>query len=444
MTERQELHETPIRPSAPHWRSIFTRTSLAVAALGAACSGHGRDSWVGRHASDEQVTQRSAVVPELHEDVAAEPANVDRADPDPAFDARPWAEGPWLTPTLEAASGDDVLLSRVDALDIASDGRVYVVDGASEGVLVLGADLTYKGSIGRRGDGPGEFKHLTVAQVLPGDSLFVFDADLQRITLFASQADGPEYARPVWGPTRTGSGAYKPAAAAYRHPGNGSLLGVFRLAYMASGSDVGERRYHVLRHLYENHEGQHADSVFAFPSGEALVVRRGWIKGGAVMVTTHPFGRRPYWSLLGHDRLVYVHSHAVSAQVIDWDGRSVSSFSYDLKPIPVTDAEVDAEADEMKAETARLFRDGAPYVWPPVAGLVGDDQERIWLAIRKTDRAVLEWAAFTQDGTHAASVLLPANFRVLAVRDGRLVGVDVDAYDVPTIKSYRTAPPLAS
>ena len=89
------------------------------------------------------------------------------------------------------------------------------------------------------------------------------------------------------------------------------------------------------------------------------------------------------------------------------------------------------------AEWARLLRDGAPYVWPTLTGLVVDDEGHIWLGIRKRDLSIWEWAAFSPDGTHVVSVDLPAGFELHAVRNGRLIGVGRDELDVPRVQAYR-------
>ena len=81
--------------------------------------------------------------------------------------------------------------------------------------------------------------------------------------------------------------------------------------------------------------------------------------------------------------------------------------------------------------------DGAPYVWPALTGMVVDDQDRIWVGIRRADRSTTEWAAFEADGTHRVSVDLPVDVELYAVRGDRMVGVARDELDVARVRVYR-------
>ena len=60
----------------------------------------------------------------------------------------------------------------------------------------------------------------------------------------------------------------------------------------------------------------------------------------------------------------------------------------------------------------------------------------MWLGIRKPDRTNVEWAAFASDGTHVASVDLPAGFMLYAVRGSRLIGAMPDETDLPQFRAY--------
>ena len=84
--------------------------------------------------------------------------------------------------TLEAESDPGLHLARVTALDVDSNRRVFVVDPTRNDIVVLGADLTLEQVVGREGEGPGEFKWPATIQIIEGDSLYVFDGRLLRVT----------------------------------------------------------------------------------------------------------------------------------------------------------------------------------------------------------------------------------------------------------------------
>lgn len=70
--------------------------------------------------------------------------------------------------------------------DVAFDGggRLYVVDDLNRRVSVVGADGRVVGQLGREGSGPGEFQAPWLVRVAPGDSAFVWDASLARVSVF--------------------------------------------------------------------------------------------------------------------------------------------------------------------------------------------------------------------------------------------------------------------
>ena len=180
--------------------------------------------------------------------------------------------------------------------------------------------------------------------------------------------------------------------------------------------------------------GQVLDEVFAeYPDDEGLVFRR----EGMVMVGGHPFGRQSFVEILAGDHIVHGSSDALEVRLIDLQGRVEVAFGYDTRPIEVTGEELGRAVEEAGDRLGGVLREGAPYVWPTLTGLVVDDEERIWLGIRKADREWLEWAAFAPDGTHVVSVDLPSGFEVHAVRGRRIFGVARDELDVPRVMAYR-------
>jgi hypothetical protein len=65
-----------------------------------------------------------------------------------------------------------------------SDGRIAVVNQGTDEVRFYDGQGRYLASVGREGDGPGEFRNVRRVWELPGDSLLVWDRRQQRFSLF--------------------------------------------------------------------------------------------------------------------------------------------------------------------------------------------------------------------------------------------------------------------
>ena len=352
----------------------------------------------------------------------------DTGQPDTVGDTaipRPWATGAAVTAALEATSGDDVFLSYVWDVATNSQGNVLVVDGSEAAIIALNPDLTHNRLIGREGEGPGEFGRPAQVQILAGDSVLVWDSQLQRITVFPAAGDEPAYVQPLATQER--------AISVWRLAGSAGHIARSSTAYMADGSDEGSTRTTVLRHVHEA-DGRVADQVlFEYPAREALVQRG----EGFVSMAGHPFGRESFVGILGGDLVVHATSDALEVRILDLGGLVETTLSHEITPIPVTRRELDAAADGLSDAFGQLLRDGAPYVWPALTGMVVDDRNRIWVGIRRADRSTTEWAAFEADGTHQVSVDLPVEVDLYAVRGGRMVGVARDELDVARVRVYR-------
>jgi hypothetical protein len=100
-----------------------------------------------------------------------------------------WAIG---AEPLVDLGGEDVpeeeALFRVESAYRLRDGRIIVADGGSTSLKVFDETGMMLRTIGRSGDGPGEFRGINQFERLSGDSLAVWDFAQARLTVF--DADG--------------------------------------------------------------------------------------------------------------------------------------------------------------------------------------------------------------------------------------------------------------
>lgn len=74
--------------------------------------------------------------------------------------------------------------SQVTDLAVGEDRSIIVSDAVAREVRVFSAGGTYQGTVGRRGEGPGEFQAAPMFADLSGDTLFTFDARARRVSAF--------------------------------------------------------------------------------------------------------------------------------------------------------------------------------------------------------------------------------------------------------------------
>jgi streptogramin lyase len=73
-------------------------------------------------------------------------------------------------------------LGNVRDIEVGPDGTVYVLDGSAMAVRVFGPRGEFLRSIGRGGEGPGEFRRPMQIIIAPDGGLWVYDDGPRAIT----------------------------------------------------------------------------------------------------------------------------------------------------------------------------------------------------------------------------------------------------------------------
>ena len=100
-------------------------------------------------------------------------------DPDPEFVIGG-------TAVIEAPDDPSHLIWQVRGVARLSDGNILVHSGGEEAVMLFEPSGALVTMIGRKGQGPGEFVRPQHIQVLPGDTIAVWDYGFSRVNYFDS------------------------------------------------------------------------------------------------------------------------------------------------------------------------------------------------------------------------------------------------------------------
>jgi hypothetical protein len=346
---------------------------------------------------------------------------------------------------LRLGGGEEPLYGVVSAFAVPPDvgGSIAVIDGASASLRLFDASGRELRRLGGPGDGPGEFRDLTAAGVLPPDSLWAYDFLAARITVF-----GP------MGAVRT---LRVEGAVPY-----GTALGLLGRALLLAespvilpGSSEGLRRDSLRLVLF------HLDQADLRPFGtfsgrETLVEIDATEQAARVVKTQMPFS--------------YETRHAVLATSAAGEGRVVTGENerYELvwrdaatavrrilraevEGLPVDEAlwrdyaevlAVEIGAPERAARLQRrieqmpLHERGPAFTWLIGGGAPGRPTE-LWVGLPPAPRdSLAAWVRHDAAGAPVESVVLPADFRLTDVSPERFIGVHSDELGVERVELY--------
>ena len=383
----------------------------------------------------------------------------------------------------ESSGAPEYTFTRIQSIVMVPDGSVIIADvpisaggrgnTASATIRWYGADGRYIRSLGRGGEGPGEYIQPSGIGRLPDGTILVRDARLHRINVYSPAGE---------------------AAATWRidEPTNATYGGADRLVADNAG-------FIYLRASERPRREPGAPLIIPQPTDDRLVRLR---SDGTVIDTlaaprlpdvTPPILRVtvrsstlgsavPYspWKTWSRSPLGYFVTAVTNRYAIDlrippatpgaarpptWRaGDRVVSVRRQVAPIPISDDERAARRAvverRMQARDPRWEWSGpdVPRVKPPIKGVLVADDGRLWVHVSvpserfsppadasPTDEASLPfrepplYEVFEPDGTWLGRVRLPEGVRLHAMRGDIVWGVTTDADDVPTARRFRIA-----
>lgn len=353
-------------------------------------------------------------------------------------------ELPELVVTRSTEFGDpqgEGALSNVWGVAVSGAGHVYLSEPQFARVVEFNPDGSFSGVVGRRGDGPGEFRipgylswrgdSLAVTDFQRGISLFSPDGAFASLISFnindASSAFG---GRPIFpladgfvaalapagnSEVTTGSATHETWLKASRDGTITDTLAVLELA----------GRLYSVRYRERGRSGAHplawAPLLTAPPRGTSLLV----------------VDRDPY---TGGNTATY----RVARLGLDGDTLETAALPYD--PVPLTAEQVDSIAlamaqgwaESMNATTASVAREIEGQIqWPehqpPVTAVLAGDDGSVWLRREMVGAPSARWEVLDGHLSPLGRADLPVDFELKVVTKDRVYGVELGEFDVPRL-----------
>jgi plasmid stability protein len=352
----------------------------------------------------------------------------------------------------ESTGAPEYELFRVTDATVLQDGSIAVANRGTAEVRVYGPDGRYVRSFGREGQGPGEFERLSWVARADGDVLVTFDADLRRVTWFASTGEvlrtltiDPEAATPA-NATRFGTTSVEAVGSA-----RGRLL--VRAGYLRRSGEGEFRDMFTL--ALADERGALADTLGQY-SGQELYFHAA--PSGLTLATPPIFGHDTHIGAAA-DRLVAGSSERFALDVYDGSVLQMKIVAtVDVAPATQTEVEAWLQSRRERAsegsgpggELARLSIEAAPVRQTPPAfqRLAVDSERSIWVEEPyRVPHGTSRWVVLSADGTPSARVELPMSgpttprtapdLTILEIGEGYILGLRRDEHEIEQVVLYR-------
>lgn len=314
-----------------------------------------------------------------------------------------------------------------------SDGRIVVANAGTSELRYFDDAGRYLKSVGRQGSGPGEFERMTGLNLLPGDSLLVYDGGLRRATL----VDGEGAVVRSFALPEGVSGL------AGRFTGGG-YIGTASVGFGGEMPQTGVYQPEVdyLRFL---EDGAVTDTIVRHPGSQS------YLRIGASsieIVRGIPFGRTEARAVSG-DRLFLANTERYDIAVYGSEGGLLRRIRRLVEPRPVTEADLArfmearlAGVEEADRPRVRGLYDGIPIpeTFPAFASLLADARGHLWVERYRgpgdgDDARV--WTVFDAEGRMLGDVKLPPGLEPTQIGRDYVLGTWTDAYDIQHVRLHR-------
>ena len=318
---------------------------------------------------------------------------------------------------------------RVTDIALLEDGSFVVANSGTDELRFFGADGHFRGSAGHRGNGPEEFKGLSMVRPY-GDSLLTYDGGNDRISVRTEDGTFVRSFRLEWF-----RGLLSPEALL----GDRGVLATTGLPMTQlnhSGLDVDT---FLVSHY--DLEGRLVDSILHLP----FMARAVHMEGDLQTTLGVPFTGYGQVAPTA-DGFCYAWGTAPAIECFDLDGRLRRVIHAPIPTRPVTEADVSRYWDDALAaakgrmvEILRRSRDWMvfPDAFPAFATLLSDDRGRVWAQVYPLPHAEeRRWLTF-EGGRAVGEVRVPGPLKVLDVHGDRVVGVWTDDMGIEYVRVYR-------
>lgn len=363
-----------------------------------------------------------------------------------------------LIETVELGGMDprpELAFSTIRDVALLPTGRIAVADGASQEIRLFDLEGEYLGVVGRRGDGPGEFRAFRDVIVLPDGHLLVWDIQRRRVTIFDSDGEVSETylvdagAADIFFPRFAGAFA------------DGGVLIRDQVHPMGMKEEPASVRRDPISLVAYSPSGPVEGLVWTFEGPE-----RDFYNADGMWGFDEPLFFKDLTHTVVGDTLFVAHTDSAvirrfvgTTELSPWRlwgaGRRATRSDIEAERaarLAVLDeraerrgaaGEFESVVADIRAEERERIKEIRAYQdVPAFAGLHTSDDGRLWVeGFPDRQAGIVEWYRISPHGVVEGRLTLPLGEELMAVTDAWVGTVRKDEFGVETVVLYRVASP---
>lgn len=333
-------------------------------------------------------------------------------------------DGLTLAKELQVSETERYFIGSIQDLAVTSGGRMVVLDGEATHLKILRPDGTLLDTLGRQGQGPGEFQRPRQVHTARGDSVHVFDVVGDRLTVF-TPPPSPTFARSVLVTSDVGN-------LTQVYVLEDRLAGRFTPGYTRK---EGLRRPSPAFWRAIHETGVAGDTLLTAHRRKVAT----FFGGPGAAIAYLPFGRETRVAPGPDARLYHGSTDSLHIKATSLDGTTEGIASVPAEPVPVTEAARDSALQDYPEKLRSTLRSALPEMKPAFTDLVVADDGRLWVErpAKTAEPDTTTWWVLDPAPKAIQEVQLPSEVAIEVVQDGTVYGTTTTENGAPAVVRYR-------
>jgi len=299
----------------------------------------------------------------------------------------------------EAEGRKEYMFSEIGTLAVDDEERIYVSDWKETHIKVFNKDGVYLMTIGRKGQGPGEFERISGMQFTHQKELLVFDMNMRRLSFFTV---------------------------------DGKLIETLSISEMRPFKlNMNSKRNFIITSF--TLDLMNNQSITEFKIYDANLSLLQTVAAPGPKSLFNPFDSFFIWKLAKDDTIIYGYNEAYELQILDPGGKLIKKIEKEYDPVEITKEEKQ-EAEKTYPPPNKI---NYPPFHPAYQYFTLDDEGRIYVqTFEKTeDGNGYYHDIFDSEGKCLTKI--PLSFTPRILKKNKLYTVEEDEDGYQYVKRYK-------